>query len=83
MEAENSSNGNVSPRRRFLRKRHAEIINIPPKEEDEGSGDSDGDEDDEEPLPADGNKRGNGHVSVKEALEGLFSPGNISSSTKE
>ncbi len=79
------SEGNVSPRRRFLRKRGAGIINVPPPPEDhvditeDDISDSESEEDGVDPVP----DVETGRVTVKEALEGLFTSGTVSSSTKE
>ena len=72
------SDGNVSPRKRFLRKRGAGIINVPDETEDDIS-DSESERDGVDPVP----DVETGRITVKEALEGLFHSGTVSSSTRE
>ena len=76
-------NGLASPRRRLLKRRRAEVIDVLPEDgRDSRNSDDDGGDIDVNPLP-DSDKGRQGQVSVREALEGLFSTGTIHSSTRE
>ncbi len=82
MEEVSSSSPRSSPQKRFLRRRRA-VVAIAPQTDDEQEEDNDESGDDADPLPPDREKGRQGEVSIKEALGGLFSSGNINSSTNE
>lgn len=75
--SENSAQGN-SVRRR-LRKRHADPLNLPPPSDSETESHE---TDDDDPLP-DRDKGRQGTVTVKEAIEGLFSSKTVQSTPHE
>lgn len=75
-----NSSGN-SPLRKYLKRRRAQVINLPPPEDDDDRENSDSDSVVEDTAPLPDAEKLRQRVSVKQALGGLFSPESLTSTT--